>query len=225
MPGTVTYTYNTLIAAIQAWAEDTSTEFVAALPEIVSRGESMLTTDLNLDIFDREDTGTLTASQRNQTVKGQFWQNIRSVWITPVGGGSRVYLPKRSHDWCNDYAPDVTVEAQPEYYAELSETEIFVVPTPDVAYPWFIRHTEQLETPLNVTNQNTWLADNHGDLLLDACMISAETFIQAEGFDISKWVDQYGMKMPQRRLEARNQIRSGDYSPVKNAARTVDNRA
>lgn len=222
MASTSAYTYNELIAAIQDWAEDDSASFVAALPQVVARGESMVYTDLNLEIFDQMQTGVLTINVNEQPIKTATWQGTRALWTTAVAGTSRTYMQRRTLEYCQDYAPDATVVGQPLYYAELSDTEFFMVPAPDVAYPFVLR---EIAAPgaLAVGNQNTWLGDHQGDILLDACMISAEIHTQSEGYDVDKWKAAYQEKFPQRRMELREGIRS-DYTPVKNAARTVDDR-
>lgn len=224
MPGTTGYSYNELIAAIQTWAEDDSAELVAALPQIVSRGETRLYVDLNLEIFDQVRTGAFTPSQNLQAIKTATWQATRSLFWTPVGGGARTYLQRRTYEYCIDYEPDESNTGTPLYYAEFSDTEYFVVPAPDAAYPFELREISK-DSALALTsgNQNTWLGDHAGDLLLDSCMMEAEVYIQSDEFDVRKWSEAYSSKLPQRRIELRQQIRS-DYSPMQNAARTVDNR-
>ena len=102
MASTLGFTYNELIAELQTTAEDTSAEFVAEMPTIVSAGETRLYGDLNFEIFDRERTGVLTINVNEQPIKPATWQGTRSLWLTPVGGGALGYLwafavPDRTH--------------------------------------------------------------------------------------------------------------------------------
>lgn len=220
MPTTTGYAYDDLIAAIQTWAEDSSAELVAALPQIVSRGESRLYTDLDLDIFDRVRTGAFTQNQNVQDIKSSTWQATRSLYWTPIGGGRRSYLQRRSYEFCVDYEPDESNTGEPLYYAEYSATEFFVVPAPDAAYPFVLREiTSDPALALSDSNQNTWLGDNAGDLLLDACMMEAEKYILSDQFDVNKWKTDYSEKLPQRRNMLRQLARS-EYTPLMNAART-----
>ncbi len=133
--------------------------------------------------------------------------------------GPRVYLERRTYEYCLDYEPDETATAQPQYYAEYTETEFFMVPPPDIAYGFELR---QIQTPdaLSPSNQNTWLGDNAGDLLLYACLIASDEFLISDPEDLNTWRTSYGELLPARKLELRRQWR-GDYSPVKEAARTV----
>lgn len=222
MASTTAFTYNELIAAIQTWLEDDSAELIAALPDIVAKGESRVYTDFNLEIFSRVRSATFTISVNEQPVKAATWQGTRSVHYTPVGGGARTYLERRTYEYCIDYEPDESNVGAPLYYAELNETEYFVVPAPDQAYPVVAREISQPDA-LTVGNQNTWLGDQQGDILLDACMIEAEQYTKSDQYDVDKWKQFYMEKLPTRRMELRDLIRA-DYEPIGNAARTVDDR-
>lgn len=135
------------------------------------------------------------------------------------GSGLRRYLERRTYEWCLDFEPDETATAEPQYYAEFTETEFFMVPPPDIAYGFELR---QIQTPdaLGPGNQNTWLGDNAGDLLLYACLIASDEFLISDPADLETWRQSYTEVMPARKLELRRQWR-GDYSPVKSSAKTT----
>lgn len=223
MASTLAFTYNELIAEIQTTAEDTSAEFVAEMPTIVSAGETRLYGDLNFEIFDRERTGVLTINVNEQPIKTATWQGTRSIWLEPVGGGASVFLQRRTIEYCRDFQPDPAVNrAQPIYFGELSETEFFMVPSPDVAYPFIMREIgREAALLLTASNQNTWLGDNLGDLLYYAAMIQAEIYLKSDAVDIDKWKQLYSETLPVRRGTLRRQLR-GDYAPIRNAARTAE---
>lgn len=221
MSTSTSFTYNALIAALSAWLEDNSTEFLANQQTIVSMGESRLATDLNFEIFDRVVTGALTPNVFVQPIKATGWQGTRSLHLRDVGGGGlRRYKQRRTYEYCLDFEPDETNTSEPIYYAEYTETEFFVSPAPDVAYAFELR---QIQTPeqLTAANQNTWLGTNAGDLLLYACLLASEEFLKSDAEFINTWQNSYDNLLPARKLTLRRQWR-GDYSPIKNAARTVE---
>lgn len=223
MASTTAFTYDTLIAQLQSHLEEAAAEYIASLPVIVKLGESRLYTDLNFEVFDRVVTGALTASQFIQAIKSSTWQGTRSFHIRDVGGsGTRRFLQRRTYEWCLDFEPDETQTAEPIYYAELTETQFFVTPAPNLAYAFEVR---EIQTPSSLApgNQNTWLGDNVGDLLLLSCLIASEEYIKADQPDIDTWKTTYAEMMPTRRLELRRNIR-GDYSPIKNAASTAEDK-
>jgi hypothetical protein len=225
MPGTTSYTYDTLIEQIQDEAEDASVDFTANLADILRRGESRVYADLNLEIFERVRTGSLTVSQFLQPIKPATWQATSSFHIRNAGGtGKRRLMVKRSYEYCLQYEPDETVTSEPKFFAEYSDTQFFVTPAPNAAYAFELREISQdAALTLSATNPNTWLATHAGDLLFASCMIEAERFLQSEGFDVGKWKEDYAEKLPVRRAVLRSLIRSG-YAPVLNAPRTVEAR-
>lgn len=223
MSTSTSFTFATLSTRIQVFLEEAGAEYTASLEDIISLGESRLATDLNFEIFDRVATGALTAGVFVQAIKTGTWQGTRSLHLRDVGGGGPFrFLRRRTYEWCLDFEPDETATAEPEYYAEFTETEFFVTPAPDVTYGF---ETREIRGPehLSAANQNTWLGDNAGDLLLYATLISSEEFLKSVPADIQTWKDTYGETMGVRRLELRRQIRD-DYDPSRNASRTAEDK-
>jgi len=188
-----------------------------AIPiNIGSRNESGATpniADANASIDEVRITGgTARYTTANFTAPTQ-------AFPTGASAGLRRYLERRTYEWCLDFEPDETATAEPKYYAEFTETDFFVVPPPDIAYGFELR---QIQTPdaLAPGNQNTWLGDNAGDLLLYACLLASDEFLISDPSDIDTWRQSYGELMPARKIELRRQWR-GDYDPVKSAATTV----
>ena len=220
MATTLSFTFDQLIAAIQTWLEEGSTEFTGDLPTLVKLGESRLATDLNFEIFDVVVGGALTIGQFAQAIKPANWQGTRSIHLRDAGGGGlRRFLQRRSYEWCLDFEPDESATAEPQFYAEFTETEVFMVPPPDVANAFELR---QIQTPDSLTpaNQTTWLGTNAADLLLYASLVASEEWLKSDGGEVGAWKTSYGELLNARRLELRQQWRA-DYSPVMEAARTI----
>ncbi len=136
-----------------------------------------------------------------------------------TASGLRRYLERRTYEWCLDFEPDQTLTAEPKYYAEFTETEFFMVPAPDDAYAFELRQIQSADA-LAPGNQNTWLGDNAGDLLLYACLLASDEFLISDAEDLATWRQSYGELMPARKIELRRQWR-GDYDPVQSAATTT----
>jgi hypothetical protein len=220
MATSTSFTYDQLIAALDDWLEETSEQWIANQNTIVSLGESRLATDLNFEIFDRVVTGALSVGVFVQPIKPAIWQGTRSLHLRDVGGGGvRRFIERRTYEYCLDFEPDESVTAEPVYFSEFTETEFFMVPAPAVANGFELRQIQAPEA-LAPGNQNTWLGDNAGDLLLYACLLASDEFLISDPADLATWRTSYGELVPARKLELRRQWR-GDYSPVKEAARTV----
>jgi len=212
-------TLSALSTAIQGFVEDTGAELQTDINTIIQLGEGRVATDMNLEIFDTVVTGGLTGSTRIQAIKPAGHQAMRSLHLRDVGGaGPARKLARRSYEFCIEYAPDDATEAEPVYFAEYGPTQLYVVPTPDVAYGYELRQV--VAPPSLVTTAPTWMATNLGDLLLYACLVSTEEYLKADDSFVARWTQEYQGLLQLRRFELRDALRA-DYTPVKNAARAV----
>ena len=146
----------TLVSDIQSFMEDDGTEFVAAIPTIITQAEEI--------IFQRLPNLRM----------------IRQVSITISNVQS--YLDHRVDSYLRDYWPNSTLQGTPEMYstknATTSGTIITLAPTPDAV----ISHQVDFiapETGLSSGNANSWIGDNAENLLLSACLYESSAFLKA----------------------------------------------
>jgi hypothetical protein len=128
---------------------------------------------------------------------------------------------KRNYDYVSNYAANPARVERPRYYAELSATQWVLSQATDQGYTVVVRF---IERPASITTLGptgtTWLSQNCSDLLFQCSLMEAENYLKADDRfgDISA---DYASKLQVARIELRNSIRQGDYSPVKAAAETV----
>jgi hypothetical protein len=142
-----------------------------------------------------------------------------------VGASAAVpykYLKMRSYDFCISMYPSVAVadRAEPEMYAELNETQWYVVPSPLAGGFITVRYTAR---PVGLTsaNQTSWLGTYVPDALFAACLMESEHFLKADDRYGDQKAKYYEELIPSTRLELRKLMRTGDYSPYKPAAKEV----
>lgn len=185
----VSYTYDTLVAALQSNLDDEDADFAADLPELISRGELRLLRDLDLAIFDVTDEAIGNMQGSVKTVqKPDGFLVARAVFI--VVSGSRVFLDPRSREFLLDYWPSTTTYSQPLYFSDEHNTaQILVSPTPDLDYQWGAVYSKR-PAGLSSSNTSTWLSTNVGDALLHACLIECEKFV-IEDERLQMWSTEY----------------------------------
>ena len=125
---------------------------------------------------------------------------------------------KRSWDFVSNFAENPAVTGRPRYYAETDLNTWIVAPSADQSYAAVTRFLSRPQTI--VTAGTSWLGDRCGDLLLLTSLMEAEFYLKADD-RFSDLEGDYQSKLATARVEMRNQIRQGDYSPVKAAATTV----
>jgi hypothetical protein len=217
------WTYATLIQALQDWEVHSSVKFLANIPNIVGLGERRLWGDLNVEEYDKTDKTTVQMAIGTRAVaKPADVIQVRTAGYY-TAAGKFAYLEERSSEYCQLFAPDVTVQGAPQYYHELSFDHIEVVPTPDVAYQVYYRYIGSPPESLssNTPNTTSWLSRAGPDALFAACLMEAEHFIKADD-RYADYKNKYEQELlPRLRAELRKSIRGGDYSPMKAAAATA----
>jgi hypothetical protein len=175
----IQYTYTSLVAALQTYAEDDDPDFVAAIPDMIGKAELRVLRDLDLELFEQWLQVTVSASNRNVTKPADVIE-VNELFIRDPATLKWIDCPRRSFEYCIMYAPTESVTAVPAFYSEFDEDDIYVVPTPDQSYSGGnarIRATIR-PTGLASGNQNTWLGDNMGDILFAAAMIEVYDYLK-----------------------------------------------
>lgn len=207
-----TPTYTSLLQEVQDQLTEDDSTFVSHIPDFINRSELQIVRDLDLEIFEGDVTGNLTASQRNQTKAAGL---IVTKSLSIVVGGAYVPLQPRAKSFCDMYAPTAATEGQPKYYCE-REDDWYVVPTPDAAYAFTARGRKR-PTPLSSGNETNWISENAGDLLWCLTMVHANGYLLDTDM-AAGWLGLYDSLRPnaRRELEA---ISSNDYGRVRSTAR------
>ena len=171
--------YTTLVANIQNFLEDDSTELQASIDEIINQAEDMIFQRLpNLPCFRQTTTANLVAGTTDYVVTSA--RMIRQVSI--ISSNVVSYLDHRVDSYLRDYWPNATTQGTPKFYstksANTSCTTITIAPTPNAADTYQVDFIAP-ETGLSSTNSNSWVGDNAENVLLSACLYEASAFLKA----------------------------------------------
>ena len=192
------YTYNTLIADLQAITSDNDTEFVAEMPLIVKRAEHRLLRDLDLELFEQIDNTVSTTSGARAVAKPAGVIMVTTLWYRDAEGVHHL-VDERGYAYCLDYAPDETDDTgPPKYYAEL-EDDLYLSPTPAAVLPLRMKAIKRPDG-LAVATQNSWLATHMGDALLQAALIESWQFLKNQE-KMNESATVYASLLPQAKAE------------------------
>ncbi len=163
-------TYSSLLASMQSYVEDTTTEFANEAQGCINRAEERIIRDLDLNTFNRViDVGIGLGT--DSVSKGFSDGSVQSIFCTGVYGG----LELRSRAFIQDMA--MGDNAPPLYYAE-DDTTLYLAPAPDASYTLAISYVVR-PTPLSDSSQTNWITNNAADALLWASLIESEAFLIA----------------------------------------------
>ncbi len=188
------YTYATLAAAMQDWPEDDDPDYVAAIPQLIAHGELKLARDLDLEIFETDLTASIASASPYITKPASILVG-RTLGYTQ----DSVYteLEQRTVDYVRQYGRS-SVAGRPLYYAELSETQWLVAPTPNFSLSngMEIRAIARNAGLDQTTPSSTsWFSTRMPDLLLWSCLISGGIYLKDDAKYV-KMMQDYAIRVP-----------------------------
>lgn len=198
---TTTYTYAELKTALQGWMEDDFEDFTDQLDDIIGKAELRCYRDLDLEVFDENDTSKSTAASTEVLAIADNALVLRSLYINDA------FVEPRSESYVR-YYQGLAAEGQPLYWCQTSETEILLAPVPDTTYATRQRVLKRPDG-LSDSNPETFLSRHAGDLLFTAAKLESERFDKETG-DMAAEEASYQERLPRVRDELRMLART-DY--------------
>jgi hypothetical protein len=156
------------------------------LPRLINMAERRIARDLKVQGFI---VAVNTNLQKGVSTyqKPDRWRDTISMTFNNAGTFTPIFT--RSYEYCRNYWPVDTQEAQPEFYADYDYTHWLIVPTPDDDYSAEILYYE-LPVLLDETQQTNWLTEYAPNLLLYGALLEATPFLKNDE-RIATWKDYY----------------------------------
>jgi hypothetical protein len=203
-----TYLVNDLITA----TENTGTEFLAYVPNMINRAEERLVKDL--DDYGLVTYTSVAVSINNNIVTLPTGTRIVKNFLVEASG-SKINMLLRTDEFINDYWPVSASVGQPKYYAKRNATTILVAPTPSSTLDGKVVVVSRPTTLTSATNTN-YFTDFCYDLLFYASMIEAALF--QKDFQLAGLYEQkYGSLLTLQQNQARRSRRDDMQTPGSSA--------
>ena len=210
-------TYTTYVAALSNLTviDPGDADFQAILPDVIDYAEQRIYRELDiLNTVMRDSSATLTVSTRTFNLPssiGRFVVTNGFNVITPFTQtnpdlGTRNPLAPTSRDVLDMIWPSNTNAGLPTQFAMITDQQIIVGPSPDVAYTVEVIGTIR-PTPLSADNTSTYLTLYLPDLFVAASMIFMSGYMRNFGAQAddpkmaSSWEGQYGLLFPSANVE------------------------
>jgi hypothetical protein len=168
--------YATLVALLQDYTQNSSTEFVAAIPDIVKLAEDRIYQSVQIPALKRNATSNFGFNNKYLATPNDFL----AAYSMAVKSASGVYsyMLEKEVGYINEAFPNPAVTGIPRYYALFNESSFVVAPTPnavlDVELHYFY------EPPSIVTVGTSWLGDNTESVLFYGALVEAYTYMKGE---------------------------------------------
>jgi hypothetical protein len=167
-------TYDELVTNIRNYTEVGSNVFTnSVINTFITMAENRIMRDIDLDVFKKEVTGTMTSGNKFLTTPTDLLTH-RYLLLTSAGG-EQIFLDFRDTSFMKEYWADGTDTGVPKYYAVWDQNTFYVAPTPSSNYAVELGYIYR-PAQLSSTNNTTWISNNAPEALLYACLIQAYSY-------------------------------------------------
>ena len=211
--------YTQLSDAIQAYTENTESNFVAEIPVFVQQAEQRIYNNVQFPSLRKNVTGSTSANNKYLGCPNDFLAVYSLAVIDDTG--SYEYLLNKDVNFIRQAYPQPTDTAIPRYYAlfgsqtnDVNELTFILGPTPDATYGVELHYYYYPESI--VTASTTWLGDNFDSVLLYGSLVEAYTYMKGETDMMALYDTKYKEALAQAKrlgdgLERSDAYRSGQY--------------
>ena len=165
---------------------------------------------IDLDVFKKESTGTMTDGNRFLASPTDILTH-RYMFVTV--SGEKVYLDFRDTSFMKEYWPDPSSKSVPKYYSVWDQNTFYIAPTPNSNYTVQLGYIHR-PTQLSSTNTTTWISTNAPEALLYATLIQAYSYTKGpmemmQYFESSYAQAIQGLGVEQQGRRRRDEYRDG----------------
>lgn len=209
----MSFTYSQLKQAIQDYTENSETTFVNNLSVFITQAEERILKSVQLSLFRKNVSGTMTASNRFLAAPADFLAPFSLSFVD--SSSDHVFLQFKDPDFIQTFNPDATTTGNPRFYAVFDVDNFILGPTPNSAYDVELHYFYR---PASLTagadSGTTWLSTNAEIALLYGCLMEAYIFMKGEP-DMMEMYEKrfeeaiFGMKMLGEAKEVTDEYRTG----------------
>jgi len=175
--------YTQLSAAIQAYTENPSADFVAEIPTFVQQAEQRIYNSVQFPSLRKNVTGSTTGNNKYLACPSDFLA-VYSMAVVD-GTGAYEYMLNKDVNFIRQAYPVPTDTGLPRYYAlfgpqsnDPNELTFILGPTPDATY---VVELHYFFYPQSIVTAGTsWLGDNFDSVLLYGSLVEAYTYMKGE---------------------------------------------
>lgn len=174
----MSFTYAQLKTAIQDYAENTESSFVTHLPDFIRAAEDRIFKLVDLEVFRKNATSTLTSSDPYLSVPTDY---LSAFSLSLTNGSSKEFLLQKDVNYLQEYNPNPATTGTPKYYAFFDINNFILAPTPDSNYAVELHYYYR---PASLTagadSGTTWLSENAPNALLYGSLVEAYIYMKGE---------------------------------------------
>lgn len=179
--------YATLSQLLQDYTQNYSSEFVAAIPEIVKLAEDRIYQSVQIPSLKKNSTSAFISGNKYLAQPDDFLAPYSMAVKSASGVYS--YLLEKEVGFINEAYPDPSITGVPRYYAIFTDDTFVVAPTPNANLQVELHYFYEPESI--VTAGTSWLGDNVESVLFYGSLVEAYTYMKGEADLIALYKGRY----------------------------------
>jgi hypothetical protein len=180
--------YASLKTNIADICETTFTDDQLAM--FTQQAEEKILLAVDIPALRKVDDGPLVSTNKLYTLPTDY---LYTYSISIVSSSTHTYLLNKDVNFLREAFPVNTSTGTPKFYAQYSETQIQLAPTPDANYE--LEHIYGYYPTSIVSGSTSWLGDNASTALLNGALIEAARFQKAEADVIANYDKMFGLSL------------------------------
>ena len=176
----MSYTYAQLKSAIQNYADNAETTFVASIPDFIESAEQQILNSIDLQYFRKNVTGVTSGTGTNSFLQVPS-DYLASFSLSITNSSNIEFLLEKDVNFIQEYNPNASTTGVPKYYARFDVDNFILSPTPNSNYSVELHYYHR---PASLTagadSGTTWVSTNAPFALLYGSLVEAYTFMKGE---------------------------------------------
>ena len=198
--------YTELTAAIKDYANNTETNFVAAIPTFVKQAEQRIYRSVNLPVNRKNVAGTITDGNQYLTMPTDF---LFPLSLAITSSSNQIFLLNKDANFIRSTYPNASTEGTPKYYGIFASDTFIVGPTPDADYVTELHYYYQ---PASIVSSTTsWLGTNADTALLYGALIEAYTYMKGDPDMMQLYQQRYQEAVGLLKLQSEGRMTGDEY--------------
>ena len=198
--------YTELTAAIKDYANNTETNFVAAIPTFVKQTEQRIYRSVNLPVTRKNVAGTMTDGNQYLAMPTDF---LFPLSLAITSSSNQIFLLNKDANFIRSTYPNSSTEGTPKYYGIFASDTFIVGPTPDADYVTELHYYYEPESI--VTSSTSWLGTNADTALLYGALVEAYTYMKGDADMMQLYQQRYQEALDLLKLQAEGRLTGDEY--------------
>ena len=199
-------TYAELVAAIKDYANNTETNFVAAIPTFVKQAEQRIYRSVNLPVNRKNMAGNMTDGSAYLAMPSDF---LFPLSLSITSSSNQIFLLNKDANFIRSTYPNASTEGTPKYYGVFDKDTFIIGPTPDANYVTELHYYYQ---PASIVDTSpSWLGTNADTALLYGSLVEAYTYMKGDPDMMQLYQQRYQEALDLLKLQAEGRMTGDEY--------------